>query len=60
MTLVLPSDYHAISALERSSVRWIPVEKAERQDIRPLRIGILNIMPIGEKYEFNIIDCGAL
>tara|TARA_B100002052_G_C15879517_1_gene598518 strand:- start:1248 stop:2132 length:885 start_codon:yes stop_codon:yes gene_type:complete len=55
MTLVLPSDYHAINALERSSVRWIPVEKAERQDIRPLRIGILNIMPIGEKYEFNII-----
>ena len=28
---------------------------AERQDIRPLRIGILNIMPLGKQYEFNLL-----
>ncbi|MEO1839628.1 MAG: homoserine O-succinyltransferase, partial [Candidatus Lambdaproteobacteria bacterium] len=41
--------------LERNGIRWIPPSQAKRQDIRPLRIGILNIMPLGEKYEFNIL-----
>ena len=55
MTLIVRSDYHAVPILERNGIRWIPPAQAKRQDIRPLRIGILNIMPLGEKYEFNIL-----
>ncbi len=31
-------------------------EDAERQDIRPLRVGILNVMPKAETYEFSILQ----
>ena len=55
MTLIVHPDYHAVPILERNGIRWIPPSQAMRQDIRPLRIGILNIMPLGEKYEFNIL-----
>ena len=56
MTLILREDYHALPIVEQNRLRWIPPERAERQDIRPLRIGILNIMPLGEQYEFNILN----
>ena len=55
MALILPSSYHKISAVERNQISWIEPELAERQDIRPLRIGILNIMPLGKQYEFNLL-----
>ncbi len=55
MALILPSSYHKIAALERNRISWIEPELAERQDIRPLRIGILNIMPLGKQYEFNLL-----
>ncbi len=55
MALILPSSYHEIAALERNRISWIEPELAERQDIRPLRIGILNIMPLGKQYEFNLL-----
>ena len=55
MTLIVHPDYHAVPILERNGIRWIPPSQAKLQDIRPLRIGILNIMPLGEKYEFNIL-----
>ena len=55
MTLIVHPDYHAVPILERNGIRWIPPSQAKRQDFRPLRIGILNIMPLGEKYEFNIL-----
>lgn len=55
MTIIVRPDYHALPLIERNSIRWIPPDQAERQDIRPLRFGILNIMPLGEQYEFNIL-----
>jgi homoserine O-succinyltransferase len=55
MTLILRSDYHALPTIEQNRIQWIPPEQAERQDIRPLRIGILNIMPLGQHYEFNLL-----
>ena len=55
MTLIVSPDYHAVPILENNGIRWIAPSQAKRQDIRPLRIGILNIMPLGEKYEFNIL-----
>ena len=50
MALILPRSYHKIGAVERNRISWIEPEQAERQDIRALRIGILNIMPLGKQY----------
>jgi homoserine O-succinyltransferase len=55
MTVILPDDYHAKTDLESVGVSCITKEAALRQDIRPLRIGILNIMPKAETYEFNLL-----
>ncbi len=55
MTLILPTNYHALPQIEQNGVKWVPVPEAEKQDIRPLRIGIMNIMPLGEQYEFNLL-----
>jgi homoserine O-succinyltransferase len=55
MTIILPGDYHARCALERVRVSCITPDAAARQDIRPLRIGILNVMPKAESYEFSLL-----
>lgn len=55
MTIVLPKDYHATKALEKSRVMCITTDEALREDIRALRIGILNIMPKAETYEFSLL-----
>ncbi len=55
MALILPRSYHKIPSVEKNHISWIEPELAERQDIRPLRIGILNIMPLGKQYEFNLL-----
>ena len=55
MALILPSNYHKIPDVEKNHISWIEPELAKRQDIRPLRIGILNIMPLGKQYEFNLL-----
>ena len=55
MALIIPSNYHKISDVEKNHISWIEPELAKRQDIRPLRIGILNIMPLGKQYEFNLL-----
>jgi homoserine O-succinyltransferase len=55
MTVILPDDYHAKEDLELVGVPCITKEAALRQDIRALRIGILNIMPKAENYEFNLL-----
>jgi len=55
MTVVLPDHYHAKAALEAVGVPCITRDAALRQDIRPLRIGILNIMPKAQTYEFNLL-----
>jgi homoserine O-succinyltransferase/O-acetyltransferase len=51
MSVVLPQKHHARNTLEQRGVICISDEEANRADIRPLRIGILNIMPKGETYE---------
>jgi len=55
MTIISPDDYHARSALISRGVECLTREKALRQDIRALRIGILNIMPNADSYEFNLL-----
>ena len=55
MTIVLQKDYHAKSALEQRRVLCVSREQALKEDIRALRIGILNIMPQAETYEFSLL-----
>jgi homoserine O-succinyltransferase/O-acetyltransferase len=55
MTVILPDDYHARSALEQRGVQCMTKDAALHQDIRALRIGILNIMPKADSYEFNLL-----
>jgi homoserine O-succinyltransferase len=55
MTIIIPNDYHAKESLEQRRINCIPEAAASKQDIRPLRIGILNIMPEVENYEFNLL-----
>ena len=55
MTIILPNDYHARKALINSGVYCITEANAQKQDIRPLRIGILNIMPMAQTYEFSVL-----
>jgi homoserine O-succinyltransferase len=55
MTIVLQKDYHAKSALEQRRVLCVSHEQALKEDIRALRIGILNIMPQAETYEFSLL-----
>jgi homoserine O-succinyltransferase/O-acetyltransferase len=55
MSVILPDNYHAQKALEQRRVHCITQDEALKQDIRPLRIGILNIMPHAESYEYNIL-----
>jgi homoserine O-succinyltransferase/O-acetyltransferase len=56
VTIILPQHYHARQELERARVVCINQKDAEHQDIRPLRIGILNVMPKAETYEFSILQ----
>jgi len=55
MTVILPTHHHAQKALESHNITCIDPQHAEKQDIRPLRIGILNIMPNVKSYEFNLL-----
>jgi len=55
MTVIIPEDYHAQVALEANNITCIDKNDALLQDIRPLRIGILNIMPNVRTYEFNLL-----
>ena len=45
MPIRLPADLPAFSVLDREGVMVMSEELAEKQDIRPLRIGLLNLMP---------------
>jgi homoserine O-succinyltransferase len=55
VTVVLPQDYHARGALEKNRIQCITQDNALREDIRALRIGILNIMPRAETYEYSLL-----
>ncbi len=55
MTIVIPKDYHAKNALETHRILCKTQDEAIREDIRSIRIGVLNIMPKAETYEFNLL-----
>lgn len=60
MALVVRPDYHAIPTLEKNGLDWISTEESQNQGRNALRIGVLNIMPLGEQYEMNILNPLAL
>ncbi|MGI9369721.1 MAG: homoserine O-acetyltransferase MetA [Ruegeria sp.] len=45
MPIKIPSDLPAFDVLTNEGVMVMPEDQAMRQDIRPLRIGLLNLMP---------------
>jgi homoserine O-succinyltransferase/O-acetyltransferase len=45
MPIRIPSELPARRVLEQEGVMILPEDSANRQDIRPLRIGLLNLMP---------------
>ena len=45
MPIKLPADLPAYDALQREGVMLVSEDEAARQDIRPLRIALLNLMP---------------
>jgi homoserine O-succinyltransferase/O-acetyltransferase len=51
MSVVIANKHRHRGELEHRGVLCISEEEANRADIRPLRVGILNIMPKGEAYE---------
>ncbi len=55
MAIIVPENYHAKQALENSRIHCISAFNAQKQDFRPLRIAILNIMPEANTYEYNIL-----
>jgi len=55
MTIVVDNNYHAKETLEELGIYCIDHKTAQKQDIRPLRIGILNIMPEVDSYEVSVL-----
>ena len=55
MTIILPENYHAQSILEANRVTCIRREEAIRQDIRPMRIGFLQVMQTDMHDELNLL-----
>jgi len=55
VTIRLTPNHRLQPLFDQHHVSWLGEEAAEHQDIRPLRIGILNIMPHAEDYEFNLL-----
>jgi len=45
MPIKIPADLPAYDVLKREGVMVMDLDQAARQDIRPLRIGLLNLMP---------------
>ncbi len=55
MTIVIPENYHTKKLLNEHRIICKSQEEAQKEDIRSIRIGILNIMPQAESYEFNLL-----
>lgn len=55
MTIVIPENYHTKKLLKEHRIVCKTKEEARKEDIRSIRIGILNIMPQAETYEFNLL-----
>ncbi len=57
MPIKVQSDLPAKEILERENIFVMDEERAHRQDIRPLQIIILNLMPVKEETELQMLRC---
>ena len=55
MPIRIQADLPAIEVLESENIFVITHERADIQDIRPLRIAILNLMPIKQDTELQLL-----
>lgn len=55
MPLNIPNKLPAIEILKEENIFVMDAESASRQDIRPLRIALLNLMPIKITTEIDLI-----
>ncbi len=55
MPININGDLPAVQVLSEEGIFIMPVERAQTQDIRPLRIAILNIMPTKEQTETQLL-----
>ena len=55
MPIKIPSELPAFHALRDENVFVIPEDRAEQQDIRPIRVGIINLMPTTVETEIQLL-----
>ena len=55
MPILIPENYPAYSVLEKKNVFVMNSDRASIQDIRPLKIGVINLMPTLEVTEEQLI-----
>jgi homoserine O-succinyltransferase len=55
MPIKIPRSLPAFDALQNERVFVMPNDRAEHQDIRPLRVGILNLMPTTVDTEIQVL-----
>ncbi|MDR2588632.1 MAG: homoserine O-succinyltransferase [Spirochaetales bacterium] len=55
MPIKIPTALPAFNALREENVFVIPVEKADHQDIRPLKVAIANLMPTTVETEIQLL-----
>ena len=56
MPIKIPSQLPAYNVLSNENIFVMNIERADHQDIRPLKIGILNLMPIKIQAENHIAN----
>ena len=55
MAVILTSEYAAAARQAGQRIPLLTVEQALHADIRPLRIGVINLMPQAERYEESLL-----
>jgi len=55
MPLIIPNNYHITASLRDRGITCIEKQSIKAHDKHTLRIGIFNVMPEAEKYEFSIM-----
>jgi homoserine O-succinyltransferase len=55
MPIKIPKELPAYDALQKEGVFVMPHDRAERQDIRPLKVGIVNLMPTTVATEIQLL-----
>ncbi len=60
MPIKIPTNLPARATLEKEGVMVMDDDEAARQDIRPLRVGLLNLMPNKQRTETQFARlCGS-